>query len=108
MRGIYGLWLRRFDPGLLARHNLDIMRLEVFEDLFPAAELARWWCGYLGTFDTASLRAGDDQPAVVHSVRWLHRLQRPLNALMRIGLRGRGFDTAAFSPSLLYVGQKRS
>ena len=108
LRGVYGWWLRRFDPRLLARHNLEVMRLEIFRGLFPTTELSSRWCGYLGTFDSYFLRAAEERSTAAHAaVRWLRRVQLPLNVLMRLVLRDRGLETAAWSPSLLYVGQKR-
>ena len=107
MRGLYGAWLRRFHPKLLERQNLEVMRLGAFRALFQLPGLEQRWCGHLGTFDSYAFRAAHDSSVAIHVlVRWLHRLQLPLNACFRLVLGTRGFETSVCSPFLVYIGQK--
>lgn len=90
---------------ILPLHNLDIMTLPAFEDLFTGEELESLFCGYYGTFNLHLFYAPDGSPA-----RWLvglaHRIQPALNVLFRSLLGNRGLESALFSPSLLFIGRK--
>ena len=105
LRGVFGAWQRRFHPELLARHNLETMRADVFGSLFERADLRRLYCGHYGTFDTWALSASPESSRFLHGcVHQLRRAQIPLNVGMRLLFGRRGFETATFSPFLLFIG----
>lgn len=86
-------------PDVLAVHNLNIMRLPVFKDLFANQPLQTHYCDYLGSLDLRFM---------FHPGNYLvSRLQMGLDAFM-IRVAGRHqLRNRHTSPHLLYVGTKR-
>ncbi len=105
LRGFNGILLRLFFKQLLPLHNLKIMRKNAFASLFARPDLEHAFCGYYGTFNAHLVypRAGSRRAFLL---RALHRLQPLFNVSFRLLFGDRGFETAWFSPGLLFIGRK--
>lgn len=107
VRGVYELWLERFHPALLARHNLDVMRPTAFREACRHDGLECLHCGLLGVFDTYSLRVDPTRSRTLpRFVELLRRLLLPLQPALRILAPHGGLESQTLSPFLLFVGRK--
>ncbi|MDC3408806.1 class I SAM-dependent methyltransferase [Burkholderiales bacterium] len=106
LRGIYGLWTRSFNPEQLPLHNLEIMKLRSFKALFAPLPLRKLRCSYFGTLSFWMFTAPTDRPNLGRVIGGLLVVQRVLNLFLRLVFRKKGFETAIFSPNLIYVGRK--
>ena len=107
LHGIYSYWTRAFNPELLPMHNLDIMKLQQFQRLFDSQSLDILRCSYFGTFSFWLFTAHKDAWWASHVIRGLIVLQRLLNLVFRLAFREHGYETAMFSPNLIFVGRKK-
>ncbi len=105
-RGIYGVWMRRFNVPLLARHNTAIMEGEVFANLFDRPDLKTLFCGYYGTLALGRFKP-DGPEWFVRLMRQRHRIQQGLNLLFRLSFGLSDRNHPYWSPFLLYVGDKQ-
>jgi SAM-dependent methyltransferase len=105
LRGFNYFLSRFFDEGSIPRHNLRIMSKNGYRALFHRADLQTLFCDYYGTFSFYLFTAG---PSALRNktLRACHKLQPALNFTFRTACGDRGMETAAFSPSLLYIGRK--
>ncbi len=106
LRGIYYFWTRVFNQEQLAIHNLNLMKLKIFESIFPTHALDTIKCGYLGVF-AFWLFTARQKSLFRYLVRLLNVIQRFLDILFRITLRDKGFESRFFSPNLIYIGKKK-
>lgn len=106
LRGTYGWWTRLFNPGQLPLHNLDIMRVSRFRELFKGLPLESLRCSYFGTFSFWLFTAPPEARWANRAIRILHLVQRGLNLAFRLLFGSRGCENSLFSPNLLFVGRK--
>lgn len=107
VRGVYRLWLERFHPSLLARHNLEVMRPAAFREACRHEGLECLECGLLGVFDTYSLRVDPARSRTLpRLVELLRRMLVPLQPVLRLVAPRGGLESRALSPFLLFVGRK--
>jgi len=106
LRGIYGLWTYLFNNPQLALHNIDIMKLKRFCQLFENKKMQKQWCGYIGTFSfwLFTFEKTGLVTKFVHQILIIAQLM--LNIVFRLLFKERGIETSWFSPNLLYVGKK--
>jgi len=89
-------------------HNLDIMRIEVFQKLFDRCNLQTLFCGYQGGVDLGILEAGPQTP-FSNWVRKVNRhVQWGLNVVFNSFPAGFVPETRYTSPYLLYIGRKKA
>lgn len=103
-RGVYHLWARFFARDSLAAHNLAIMKLDAFRQLFQCAELSIDLCAYYGTFNL--YRFNTRLPGLRQFMLVVVQLQRLLNILFRLAFGTRGAESAWFSPFLICVATR--
>jgi SAM-dependent methyltransferase len=105
-RGVNYLLKRVFSPENLPAHNLTIMKLQTFAELFAREDLETIICGYYG-----ACHLGMSYPTRPW-LRPLHELcdkaQLLLNGALRLLAGARGSETAYLSPYLLFIGRKRA
>jgi 2-polyprenyl-3-methyl-5-hydroxy-6-metoxy-1,4-benzoquinol methylase len=103
-RGCNFVFKRILGPKSLKAHNLELMRKTVFREAFALQALQQVFCDYYGTCDL-SMSVPEDSSKFKRIVfQVLDKSQLILNGLSRFTLRGAPFESAALSPSLLYVG----
>jgi len=106
--GLNALLCKAFDPELLTLHNLEIMEIERFRQLFDKPELTPIACSYLGTFNL-SLLMSNQQNARKLILESLQRTVQPLlNASFALLFKEHGAESRWTSPYLIYVGAKRA
>ena len=105
LRGIYRGWTWLFNREQLPMHNLDIMKIDEFKQLFPAQSLMPLHCNHYGTFSFWMFTSPSTSP-VRHFIKLLLMIQRPLNLMFRLLFRDKGFESGAFSPDLIFIGRK--
>lgn len=98
---------RLFAPEILDAHNLSIMRLEAFRQLFSTSPVTEVTCRYVGTFDLVaigSMRHSDSGTSrfVSHVA---DKYSDFMNHLAFLLLRGRALESR-MSPMLVFVGKK--
>ena len=96
---------RFFDKGAIPRHNLGIMRKDVFRRLFDRPDLEQVLCGYYGGF-SFYLFTADGSKVRRYSLKTCHKFQPVLNLVFRTFLRDKRAESALFSPFLQYIGRK--
>ncbi|MCC6748437.1 MAG: class I SAM-dependent methyltransferase [Deltaproteobacteria bacterium] len=105
-RGMGGVLMRLMDPSLFEVHNLDLMTLEGFRQAFAHPELEPLYCGYAGTYNLKVLD-NRDTPLKTLFTHARRVAQMGLDAaLIRAGFGG--YETAFFSPYLVYIGRRRA
>jgi SAM-dependent methyltransferase len=102
-RGMNRVLASLFNKQSLSIHNLGIMHLPVFRELFDDSLLRVVFCRYIGVF---SFNQFDVPPA--SRLRFLLSVcrltQRGLNMLFRLLFPRQGPESGWFSPYLLYIG----
>jgi len=106
LRGIYWLWTYLFNNPQLALHNIDIMHLSEFRNLFENKKMQQRWCGYVGTFSFWLFTFEKEGMVTKYFHQVLVISQLMLNVVFRLLFKERGMETSRFSPNLLYVGKK--
>ena len=107
LRGVNYLLTRAIDPPALQLHNLSIMSLYPFQSLFALPGFTANYCGYQGGIHLTLA----DEPRG----RWQGKLTlavaRKVQALINVALFRLWGNTppesAAFSPFLVYIGEKK-
>jgi SAM-dependent methyltransferase len=94
-----------FDETAIPRHNLKIMRKDVYRSIFDRKDLQQLFCGYYGTFSFYLFTAGH-QKVQRHMLKAAYKVQPILNVLFRTMLGPKGAEGPMFSPFLIYVGRK--
>jgi SAM-dependent methyltransferase len=107
LRGANRLLCALFHREVLALHNLEIMALRRFASLFDAARVEPRLCAYHGTFSFHLFNARQGSP-MRRALAACQRVQPALNLAFRLCLGDRGAESRWLSPSLVYVGRKRS
>jgi 2-polyprenyl-3-methyl-5-hydroxy-6-metoxy-1,4-benzoquinol methylase len=103
--GINRLLFSFFNRAVLEKHNLDIMAIANFRQLFACPDLTSLFCSYFGTFDFGLFNTNENSPRR-HLLTACRGAQMFLNVLFRILFRNRGFDGPRHSPYLIYIGRK--
>jgi len=107
LRGMNRVLCFLFAPWLLPLHNLKIMRLSVYRELFDDPRLEPLLCRYYGTFSFNVIHDSNRDASVRQKiVRVLKLAQLPLNFLFKRLFRTSGADSGFTSPYLIYIGRK--
>lgn len=102
LRGIYYPLTKFFSPDLLPKHNLNLMKRNVFKASFRSPDLEPLFVGYYGLLNLGMLQdRGGAKAWLLQSLRWI---QVFLNPLLRLG---HSFENPVTSPYLLYIGKKK-
>lgn len=89
-------------------HNMAIMHIEVFREIFARSTLETLFCGYQGGVDLGILEAGQQTP-LRNLVRKINRyIQWGLNVFFNSFCAGLVPETRYTSPYLLYIGRKNA
>ncbi|XOV86653.1 MAG: class I SAM-dependent methyltransferase [Pseudomonadota bacterium] len=100
---------RFFAPEILDAHNLSIMRLTPFRQLFASSPVTELVCQYTGTFDLVAI--GSMRHTESGTARLVAKLADKfadfMNHLAFLVLRGRAIESR-MSPMLVYIGKKNS
>lgn len=102
LRGIYFPLTRLFAPGLIAKHNLSIMKLKFFRALFPESAIAPLFCGHYGVLNFGMLQ-GESKTQKLF-VKFLQLSQVIFNPILR---HCHFFENSLTSPYLMYIGIKK-
>ena len=105
LRGVNYPLARFFDKGAIPRHNINIMRKDVFTKLFDRRDLQRAACGFYGAF-SFYLFTSDQSKLARKSLRSCHKFQPVLNLAFRTVFGNRRIQSPLFSPFLQYIGRK--
>jgi len=106
LTGIYYFWTKMFNPKQLNIHNLEIMKIQNFEELFRSNKIHKLQSGYFGTFGFWLFTAPEKSCVLRSFIRMLYLVQRVLNLIFRLIFREKGCDSSFFSPNLIYIGRK--
>lgn len=94
-----------FDPSNIKLHNIKIMEMERFRELFADKPLTEVVCRYFGTFNLG-LFGAPSKSWKAGLLKLTRGLQMVLNGLFFALLGVRGFENRFTSPYLLYIGRK--
>lgn len=102
----FNFWrLKLFRPDLIENHNLTIMNGKTLERICKNPQLKKIYCKNYGTF---KLRLPMDKKNTKYYVlKTICMLDYILNPAFRIFFGNKGFETYLFSPSVMYIGQKK-
>ena len=89
----------------LSLHNLEIMKKKKFLEAFNPARVEQIFCDYFGTFLFNQLGVRPNSPKHIILV-FLWKVQLILNFIFRVLFKDKGFESAYFSPYLLFIGKK--
>ncbi len=106
LRGANYALAQLFDETAIPRHNVKIMRRNVYRGLFERNDLQELFCDYYGTFSFYLFTAGDSMLRK-SALKAAYKVQPMLNVAFRTILGARGAESASFSPFLIYVGRKK-
>jgi len=99
------LRLKLFRPDLIENHNLDIMNEDVLEKLCKKFDVKKIYCGNYGTF---KLRLPmEERNLKYHILKAICMLDYILNPAFRLFFGTKGYETYLFSPSVMFIGQKK-
>jgi 2-polyprenyl-3-methyl-5-hydroxy-6-metoxy-1,4-benzoquinol methylase len=105
LRGAFKLYGRWTVPGYERIHNLELMKFEQFEAAHVHPGLRKLECKYVGT-----LHVNVDPPPTLGIRKTVFKswmlLEAVIHKVMRIVIPGRHFNSAAFSPFMVYIGEK--
>lgn len=105
-RGLNRILFSFFNPEMLKRHNLDVMKIENFRKLFEGLPVESKYANYYGTFNFGLFNTKNiGTKYYIH--RFLVRFQVLLNIIFIFVFGNKGFEFRYFSPYLIYIGQKR-
>lgn len=104
-RGINYFLLKRFDAEAIELHNLDIMQLDVFRNLFDREELQPLFCNYYGTFNFELFYTRRNVILRFILLFCSDYLQKIMNIIFRLCFRDRGLEYRHTSPYLFYIGK---
>jgi len=105
-RGVNLPLAKLFDRGAIPRHNIEIMRSDVFEKLFNRPDLEKIACGYYGTFSFYLFTSDRHSRVRQRALDACHKLQPILNLTFRSVFGRKRVECGAFSPFLQYIGRK--
>ncbi|MEZ4401523.1 MAG: class I SAM-dependent methyltransferase [Kofleriaceae bacterium] len=93
-----------FHPAILDAHNLDIMNLDAYAELFTGQGLTQLHCGYVGVFQSGlqTTPPGSPRRYLLAAARLL---QPPLELLQRRLFPTASPQLAGVSPYLIYAGR---
>lgn len=99
-------WLANFfDSSILDIHNTQLMNVDAFSKLFDSSQLEKLFCGYYGTFHFGMFVARNPiKKAILCACKFFQII---LSALFLLFLGGKGRDSRAYSPYLIFIGRKK-
>lgn len=86
-------------------HNVSIMDLEKFADLFPKSEVQKIYSGYVGFFSFGLFNTNRKWKYFLYRVLLL--VQRPFDFILRVLFSSGGLKHKYTSPYLLFIGRKK-
>ena len=96
-----------FNRNILAIHNLDIMKKEVFFTLFKKARLETRYCDYYGLFTFNLFNTAKGSFLCFFHI-FLRYLQLFISPLIKLTINNKNVKGNSWSPYLMYIGIKRS
>jgi SAM-dependent methyltransferase len=105
-RGVYWPWMRLFDAADLARHNLEIMRIEAFRRAFEHQGLTTLHCGYYGTLALRRFTLPGDHPLARAQRKLMTKGAAVVELASRWVLGDAGVANSLLSPYLVWIGTK--
>lgn len=104
-RGFNFLKLKFFRPDLVKNHNLDIMNEDLLDKLCNRPNVKKIYCGNYGTL---KLRLPMDKKNFkYYLLKCICSLDYILNPMFKLLFGNKGFETNFFSPSVMFIGQKK-
>lgn len=101
LRGIYCPLTKLLAPDLIPKHNLTIMKMNDFRQLFPREKLEPLFCGYYGVLNFGMLQGRGKIRNLI--LTGLQLGQTLFNPILR---HGHCFENRLTSPYLLFIGKK--
>lgn len=99
------LRLKLFRPDLIKNHNLEIMNEDVLSKLCKDPGIKQIYCKNYGTFKMrVPMEKKDFRYKVLKTICYLDYV---LNPTFRLLFGTQGFETYLFSPSVMFIGQKK-
>jgi len=92
-----------FNKDSLHMHNLRIMHIDEFENIFPRNKVSKILAKYFGIFDLYQFNPSLSRKRI-HSLAM--KLQKVLYILYRMKPKSMNLDSRIFSPMLIFVGRK--
>lgn len=104
-KGFNYLRLKLFRPDLIENHNLEIMNGKILEKLCKDPQMKKIYCSNYGTF---KLRLPMEKKNFkYYLLKSICALDYIINPTLRLLFKEKGFETYLFSPSVMYIGQKK-
>ncbi len=94
LKGIYYPLQKILKKSVLAKHNLNIMNLKKFSELFDKKQMQQIYCDYIGSFNFG----------LINSDKWILKLLYLSQLFLFSHLKIKGPKS---SPYLLYIGVKK-
>ncbi len=104
-KGFNFLRLKLFRPDLIKNHNLEIMDEEVLGKLCKNPNVKKIYCGNYGTLKLRLPMENKDYK--YYLLKLICSLDYILNPTLRMLFGTKGFETRLFSPSVMFIGQKK-
>ncbi|HEX8455714.1 MAG TPA: methyltransferase domain-containing protein [Pyrinomonadaceae bacterium] len=105
LRGLNYVLGMFFHKEVIAIHNLEIMRKDVFARLFENKRLRPLFCDYNGVFSFYLFNTKEHSP-MRHALKAGFHAQLILNAAFHLMFKDRPVEHRWFSPSLIFIGIK--
>lgn len=107
LRGLNYVLGMMFHKEVIAMHNLEIMRKEVFSRLFENKHLRPLFCNYNGVFSFYLFNT-KERSRMRHVLKASFHLQLILNAAFHLLFKDKPVESGWFSPSLIFIGDKEA
>lgn len=107
LRGLNYLLGMMFHREVIAIHNLEIMRKDVFSRLFEHKNLQPLFCDYNGVFSFYLFNTKETSP-MRHVLKACFHLQLALNAAFHLLFKNKPIESSWSSPSLIFIGIKET
>jgi len=102
--GLNKLILSYLNKNSLKKHNLNIMNIKNFLNLFPESILEIKLLRYYGIFDFYQFNPSQDKKRIYSFLMKIQKIIYPFYYFIPDQL---SFDSSFFSPSLIYIGKKK-
>lgn len=107
LRGLNYVLGMMFHKEVIAIHNLEIMRKDVFSRLFENKRLRPLFCDYNGVFSFYLFNTKEHSP-MRHVLKGCFHLQLILNAAFHLLFKDKPVESGWSSPSLIFIGDKEA
>lgn len=107
LRGLNYVLGMMFHKEVIAIHNLEIMRKDVFSRLFENKQLRPLFCDYNGVFSFYLFNTKEHSP-MRHVLKVCFHVQLILNAAFHLMFKDKPVESGWTSPSLVFIGDKEA